>query len=505
MYKIMFVDDEEQNLFLMEKILDWEEIGFRVCGIALDGEEGIKVYEETEPDVVCVDIRMDEMDGLTLIRELQKKGRKCVFIIVTAYSEFSYAQTAIKLGVKNYLLKPISRKEMIPMMKEIKKELDENQKKEMQSLFFSQQYKNTVFADTIAEMEKYCFEKKKEPQLEYLDEIIEGRNMRGIELFSEPEDIEDFMPCIEKWPFQYKTVRDDCLYGIILEDQLDTIQKAFEDLVKKNMKNKIFMQINPSFHDKLGFQNAFIDGFQYRRYCFYCKESMIYDIKKIQWNFTGKLTYDKTSLEKAVQGFIYSGSPKEIMKMIEEFENQSAEKLVSPDILTDTWIEILISIKNQLTKTYQDRAFMVLRHQNLWALHQIRTQKKLFIKMKNLVEEVGDAVTDIIENKESYSLMGKIVDYMLQHYSDKNFSAGEVAEAVHLSRNYFLKIFKEEQGISFWDYVTNLRMEKAKKLLKTSDMTVYAISREVGYESQYHFSRKFKNLYNISPNEYRNL
>ena len=71
----------------------------------------------------------------------------------------------------------------------------------------------------------------------------------------------------------------------------------------------------------------------------------------------------------------------EIMKMIEQFENQSAEKLVSPDILTDTWIEILISIKNQLTKTYQDRAFMVLRHQNLWALHQIRTQKKLFIKM----------------------------------------------------------------------------------------------------------------------------
>ena len=89
MYKIMFVDDEEQNLFLMEKILDWEEIGFRVCGIALDGEEGIKVYEETDPHVVCVDIRMDEMDGLTLIQEPQKKGRECVFIIVTAYSEFS--------------------------------------------------------------------------------------------------------------------------------------------------------------------------------------------------------------------------------------------------------------------------------------------------------------------------------------------------------------------------------------------------------------------------------
>lgn len=505
MYKIMFVDDEEQNLFLMEKILDWEAIGFRVCGIALDGEEGIQVYEETNPDVVCVDIRMDEMDGLTLIHELQKKGRNCVFIIVTAYSEFSYAQTAIKLGVKNYLLKPISRKEMIPMMQEIKKELDENQKKERQSVFFSQQYKNTVFSDSISELEKYCFEKKKEPQLEYLDNIIEGRTMREIELFSEPEDIESVMDYIEQWPLQYRTVRDDCLYGIVLENQLDSIRKAFEELEKKNIKNKFFMQINSSFHDSFSFRNAFTTGFQYRRYCFYSKESMLYDTEKIQWIFTGKLTYDKISLEKVIQGFIYSGSPEELIKLIKELKSQSAAKLVSPDILTDTCIEILISIKNQLTKTYQDRAFMVLRHQNLWALHQIRTKDKLFFKMKNLIVEVADAVKDIIENKESYSLMGKIVDYIMQHFSDKNFSAGEAAEAVHLSRNYFLKIFKEDQKISFWDYVTNLRMEKAKKLLKTSDMTVYAISREVGYESQYHFSRKFKNLYNISPNEYRNL
>ena len=65
-YKIMFVDDEEQNLFLMEKIVDWEELGFRVCGMALDGLEGIEVFEETDPDVVFVDIRMEEMDGLTL-------------------------------------------------------------------------------------------------------------------------------------------------------------------------------------------------------------------------------------------------------------------------------------------------------------------------------------------------------------------------------------------------------------------------------------------------------
>lgn len=82
---------------------------------------------------------------------------------------------------------------------------------------------------------------------------------------------------------------------------------------------------------------------------------------------------------------------------------------------------------------------------------------------------------------------------------------GETAEAVHLSRNYFLKLFKEEMNMSFVDYVTKIRMEKARKLLKDTDKTIYVISREVGYESQYHFSRKFKNLYKLTPNEYRSL
>lgn len=76
--------------------------------------KGIEVFEETDPDVVFVDIRMEEMDGLTLIEELQKKGKNAVFVIVTAYDEFSYAKKAIELGAKNYLLKPIDRQELIP-------------------------------------------------------------------------------------------------------------------------------------------------------------------------------------------------------------------------------------------------------------------------------------------------------------------------------------------------------------------------------------------------------
>ena len=121
MYKVVFVDDEEQNLLLMEKIIDWEELGFRVSGMALDGDEGLEMYREIQPDLMLVDIKMDEMDGLSLIRKLREEYRaeETLFIIVTAYDEFSYAQQAIRLNVENYLLKPLERQKMAEMVRKI--------------------------------------------------------------------------------------------------------------------------------------------------------------------------------------------------------------------------------------------------------------------------------------------------------------------------------------------------------------------------------------------------
>ena len=137
MYKVVFVDDEEQNLLLMEKIIDWEELGFRVSGMALDGDEGLEMYREIQPDLMLVDIKMDEMDGLSLIRKLREEYRaeETLFIIVTAYDEFSYAQQAIRLNVENYLLKPLERQKMAEMIRKIKRRLDKEREENMRRLW----------------------------------------------------------------------------------------------------------------------------------------------------------------------------------------------------------------------------------------------------------------------------------------------------------------------------------------------------------------------------------
>ena len=158
-----------------------------------------------------------------------------------------------------------------------------------------------------------------------------------------------------------------------------------------------------------------------------------------------------------------------------------------------------------MTKTYMERASALLRHQNFLVLYEFHTSKKLQRALEQVFRDVAWQVQEIKNDKGNHSTMDKIVDYIQKNYWSREFSATEAAEAVSLSRNYLLKIFKEEKGISFWDYVTQLRMEKAKELLKNTDCTIYSISLDIGYESQYHFSRKFKSLFGISPVEFRNL
>lgn len=505
MYKIMFVDDEEQNLFLMEKIIDWEENGFRVCGLALDGPEGIQVFKETEPDVVFVDIRMDEMDGLEMIEKLRQEKKKAVYVIVTAYDEFSYAKKAISLGVKDYLLKPVSRKELLSMVQEIKEELDSKREKEDESRFINRQYERGMFAKAFSTIETCCLERQSISDLPEFEHVIRGRTLRSFEMFSPTEELADLLLRTESWEVEYRFPGYDGIYFITPEEKTTAILKEFENLKKHNLKKKYFLQVNRKFSDVQSFVNGYCEDFKNRSTCFYEKQSRAFFSDEGSGMYGRSYLSYREDSDKLLRRLIYNGVSEETESLVWRMAQYAREQGSSPDGLIDEMIELLFLIKSELTRLYKDRAFFILRHQNVWDMHRIRTEAKLISRMVELLRETADAVNNIVENKGNYSLKGRTAEYIGEHFADPEFSAGEVAEAVHLSRNYFLKVFKEEMGVAFMDYVTNIRMEKAKQLLKDTEETVYAISRAVGYESQYHFSRKFKNLNGISPNEYRSL
>lgn len=124
MYKVCFVDDEIINYQLFEKLVPWEEKGFQIVGTAADGQEALQMYERLQPDLIFMDIQLPLLDGLECVRCIREENQDVQIVIVSAYSDFSYAQKAIRYGVQDFLLKPVSRMMLNQQVDKIKKTLD---------------------------------------------------------------------------------------------------------------------------------------------------------------------------------------------------------------------------------------------------------------------------------------------------------------------------------------------------------------------------------------------
>ncbi len=132
MKKVMIVEDEELILQGLRNILDWEALGLDVVHMAHDGTEALEMWEKEPVHIVVTDISMPEMDGLTLLRKIREKEEQVRFIILTGYDEFDYAREAIRLGVENYILKPINEEELERQLRETVQKLEETDKKKLQ-------------------------------------------------------------------------------------------------------------------------------------------------------------------------------------------------------------------------------------------------------------------------------------------------------------------------------------------------------------------------------------
>lgn len=117
--KVLIADDEKKVAQLIYKIVDWEQWGLEVIGVVNDGTLAVEMIRTEEPDIVITDIRMPGLNGIDLIRETKKEGKQIYFVIISGYSEFKYAQQALKLGVEDYLLKPVKKKDLAAVLDRI--------------------------------------------------------------------------------------------------------------------------------------------------------------------------------------------------------------------------------------------------------------------------------------------------------------------------------------------------------------------------------------------------
>lgn len=541
MIKIFLVEDEAIIRKSIKNNLDWEKNGFLFAGEAADGEMALPMIQQAKPDIVITDIRMPFMDGLELSRILKKEMPEITIIILSGYGEFDYAREAIKIGVTEYLSKPITGEQLLEALNQVKKKILKKRKQkevaeeilqEKEQNLRSRQYQ--FLGDLIRSrmpisellekgeelglqlmaaaynfmMLKIYFKESEKSEVDYsgfrkeADDIVEKsakenknilifrRATEGYVFMIKGQDVSEIDQTIQRYLEHFKEImkeHQDMDYFIGIGHPVTRIR----DLAKSyDSTGKAFTYQYAPDRDGVIFFDE-IDA-----------EKVEEEKENVPWDF-GNVDFQKLNMD-YLRNFLKNGDMDQVHQFVEEYIEGFGKSNM------DSFMFCQYTLINLQMKVIHFMGEMGMNPQDLENEFQdYQTQiTKILTSQKAIeyIEELLEAVLRIRNRnllKKHSSVIEEAQTFLLENYQNENLSLNVVASEVGLSSSHFSTIFKQETGRSFVEFLAQIRMEKAKELLRFTDKKVAEISYAIGYKDPHYFSYLFKKNQGCTPKEYR--
>ena len=536
MLKVFLVEDEVVMRNGIKNNIPWEQEGFEFAGEASDGELAYPLIKKEKPDILITDIRMPFMDGLELSRLVKKELPQIKIIILSGYNEFDYAKTAINIGVTDYLLKPISSAKLLEAVKKVADMIEKEQdnarlikryEKEMEENILQEKHKlwgalASNRLSTIELLEKgqrlgidftasayqvFLFKLMQEGDATGCSEELNRASEKVNELAGSWEHVLSFDRSPEGWAFLIKGESEEEVQSTYLETR-----KELLELVDGYPKVEYFGGIGNVVHRIGDIQTSYKEAARAFSSRFFLDANQIADsaeMVRVQTEQDGKIDVSKMLSKKRehelVERFLKNGTTEEVDSFLDElFQNigeQNCKSLlyrqyVVMDLFfcaSDFLGNLEIDIEN-LPEECRD-------------INQIVEKAE---DAENLRYQIGNLFTETMQLRDSHSkkkyskLLEDAKAFIDENYKHDEMSLNTVAAQVNISPSYFSTIFSSEMGQTFVEYLTHVRLEKAKELLMCSNMRTAEIGYEVGYKDSHYFSYIFKKVVGCSPKEYRN-
>ncbi|SKA72996.1 two-component system, response regulator YesN [Clostridium sp. USBA 49] len=530
-YKLLIVDDEvEVRKGIIEKI-DWNFIGFEIVGEAENGKEALEVFEKTLPDVLITDINMPFMNGLELSSIIREKYPTTKIILITGYDEFEYAHKAIKLNVLEYILRPISSSELTEILIKIKNKIDNEiaEKENIEALreyfrkslpILKEKFLVSLITSTLTKEE--IEEKSKSYNID-----LSGKNyMVSIVSIDFSSNQKDFKEEKELWKFSVLNIVEEIIIKynlgvafinnetVVIISKSDDYDRnkiiemnfnALEELrqtIEKFLKFTVTIGIGNLCNDITKLNQSYQNAVAALDYKIFMGNNRIIWIEDIEPKSADKVVFDELK-ERSLESSIKVGTLEEISDTIDKLFKEISDFKVS-------FKDYQIYVMEMLTTILK-----VARNSDIDINDIFGSNHNLFIELYSLntIEEVQNWFKNISIKIRNYIIKGrqdtanelveKAKEYVKEHYKESDININKVCTYLHISPNYFSFIFKRETKTTFINYLTHVRMEKAKELLRTTNMKTFEIAENVGYSEPNYFSYSFKKRFNLSPSEYR--
>ena len=542
MLKTFLVEDEVVIREMIKKMIPWEQYGFELAGEAADGEMALPLILKSKPDLLITDIKMPFMDGLTLCRLVKKELPDIRIVILSGYDDFNYAKQAISIGVEDYLLKPITKNAFIERLEEIHNRYEhEKTQREYYEKFRleMQEYEKNAsrdFFETLVRADSDLAELYRRADKLNLDIVAEAYNI----LIFTPDTSEGNYNSYEECSDWEAEVQDKIntyflnhpvailfrhqvfSYAILVKGQKDTIEKNTEECVKaiQDIMNQTrtdwFIAVGKSA-DRLSML-----GHSYRtavransfRYLY---DGHILDYQSLEAqkeNPSDSRREDSVQLRNVninalnpaiLQKFLSSGLAEEVDDFIRDYFNAIGQEPMSSLVFRNyVVLNVRFSVLSFLKKLGCDDS-------------EISGQE-----MENIMDETGKTIEAAVDycgkilkkaialrdenaGNQNRSVLKLAVDFIDHNYMDEEISLNKAAHVANVSANHFSALFSQNMGQTFTEYLTDLRMSKAKELLRCTAMRSSEIAGEVGYKDAHYFSYLFKKTQGMTPSEYRKM
>lgn len=533
MLKVFLVEDESVIREGFRDKIPWEQYGFQLVGEAGDGEMALPMIRKLKPDLLITDIKMPFMDGLSLSEIVKEEFPKIKIIIISGYDDFEYARQAIKAGVDQYLLKPITRTTLRGVLLEMKEKIEQG----MEQKDYQAQYQ-----DEVQEFEQFSlrrfFEKILEGKLS-VKEIYEEAAAQSLQLTASCYNLLLFS-IYEKAEVSSRESRERLIrkqeevfhyflrhpqyilfrfnvscYGVLIKSE----QFQMEELTENSLAH--FKEVCAPEEDHLEWYVAagteverlsmlpqcYKDANHYFAYRFIkpglhvLSETTLSDCLAGQGEKNiGTVDFMQMDPE-IIRDFLSRGEDKEIHDFVESYLYNIQNALKSRMFRSYVILNIRFAVVAFLESIGADQAEYLEEIEH--AVQMIRSEDSEIFEYFAGMLETAMGIRDRINSCQGGKMLKKALDYIDDHYDCDTLSLNLVAENIGMSASYLSAIFSQNMQKTFVEYVTEKRIEKAKKLLKQTDKNSGEIAKEVGYKDSHYFSFVFKKLQGCSPREYR--
>lgn len=525
MLKVLMIDDEKLVRQMAMRCIDWEELGLQIVGEASSARMGRELIDELHPDIVFMDVRMPGMDGLTCSKLVLEQYPHIKILILSGHNEFEYASEAIKIGVFDYLLKPINadelRKAAIKVRDAILEERDHRQeferyKEELEK--HSQYIKDRQLATLVSSRNPQQYLES----LEYFgitikDTVIQVAlvELRGGEDGSFGEEnlllkmhtrglIEDYYGD-QEGIFVCDSGAD---WILILNNESETaLYEHVEDLeryLENNMDAQVCIGVGDVYQDLEKVRASYKEAQDALKYRFVSGEGSVICFRDVYpyYDADCEASLDKEIIREvgnSIRINDVSGAEKTLDGILDRMKKRGGDR----DQVIILAVEIFAEIMKILSEMKVNIQSETLSYSSMTeGLFSRDTFEEIREYMKEILREACLTVRGEVSDKEK-NLVRKVKDYIQEHYDQEDLSLNSLAGIYYVNSSYLSRVFKEKTGYTFTNYLFECRMKEAERLVVTTDMKAYEISEKIGIADPHYFSVCFKKHTGMSVSEYK--